>query len=327
MPIYFPATYSTLSSSALASWLEAQYFFADVRCRLLVMGVGDTYLAETATGRYILRVYRPSHRSREQIIAEIELLLAAKEAGVSVSYPIADRNGQHLHPFSAVEGERHAVVFSYAPGNPVSILNETQLRILGWEIARFHNVSSTVRLNGSRWTFDPETTLLRPLERVKPYFEDLPEEYDWWQQAAAKTITHLAQADGSRFSAGFCQFDFLPKNFHFDGDALTLFDFDFFGYGWLVNDLMTVRVHLDLDVHFGRLTREAAGQAFDSLLAAYREIRPLSDDEVAAVPWLSLGFWCFYMGFHSTHDVFHPLVQASQLKARTALIRKLLPHL
>jgi Ser/Thr protein kinase RdoA (MazF antagonist) len=260
-------------------------------------------------------------------MAEIELLLAAKEAGVSVSYPIADRTGTVLQSFAAVEGERHAVLFSYAPGHAASILDEAQLRMLGREMARFHNVSAAVRLSDRRWTFDPESTLLKPLQKVTPYFDGLPEEYAWWQQAVAKTTQHLAQIDASGFSTGYCHFDLLPKNFHFDGDVLTLFDFDFFGYGWLVNDLMTFRVQLDLDAHFGRLTHEAACQAFNHLLTAYREIRPLSDEEVATIPWLSLGFWYFYMGFHTTHDVFLPLVQPSQLKARTALIRKLLPHL
>jgi Ser/Thr protein kinase RdoA (MazF antagonist) len=83
----------------------------------------------------------------------------------------------------------------------------------------------------------------------------------------------------------------------------------------------------DLDVHFGRLTREAARQAFNTFLTAYREIRPLSDAETAAIPWLTLGWWCFYMDFHSTHDQFYPLVQRSQLKARTAIIRLLIEPL
>lgn len=323
MSFLFPATYSTLSPAALATYIGQQYGFAEVRCQFLVRGVGDTYEIQTATDKFILRIYRPSHRTRSQIVAEIELLLAAKEAGVAVSYPVADRDGQYLHGFPAAEGERHAVLFSYAPGHSVAILGETQLKSLGHQLARFHGVSSIIQLSDKRWAFDLETTLTRPLALIKPYFAELPDEYAWWQQAAEKTITRLTQTDTAGFSAGFCHYDLLPKNFHFNGDTLTLFDFDFFGHGWLINDLMTFRTHLDLDVHFGRLTREAAGQAFDTFLSAYREIRPLSGAEAAAIPWLSLGWWCFYMGFHSTHDQFYPLVQRSQLKARTALIRQL----
>ena len=265
----------------------------------------------------------PSHRSRPQSVAETELLLAAKKAGVPVSFPLADREGKYLHHFPAAEGERHGVLFSYAPGHSVAILNDAQLQSLGHQLARFHEVSSTIQLSDKRWSFDLGTTLTKPLHLIKPYFAELPEEYDWWQHATEKTITHLSQTGTSSFATGFCHFDLLPKNFHFDGNTLTLFDFDFFGHGWLINDLMTFRVHLDLDVHFRRLTREAADQAFNTFLTAYRDIRPLSEAEAAAIPWLSLGWWCFYMGFHATHDQFCPLVQPSQLKARTAVIRQL----
>jgi Ser/Thr protein kinase RdoA (MazF antagonist) len=321
----FPTTYSTLSPEALATYVGQRYGVGETRCRFLVRGVGDTYEVEATGTRFILRIYRPTHRSYSQITAEVELLLAANEAGVSVSYPIADTTGQYIQSFDAAEGERHAVLFSYAPGQPVAILNEAQLQNFGREMARFHNISSTIQLSDKRWSFDPETTLIKPLEAVKPYFAELPEEYAWWQQAAGITITRLAQFDPKNFSNGYCHFDFLPKNFHFDGDDPTFFDFDFLGYGWLVNDLMTFYVHLSLDAHFGRLTREAAAQAFDIFLTAYRKYRPLSDAEEEAIPWLIPGWWGFYMGFHASHDQFYPLVQPSQLKARTALIRKLSP--
>ncbi|HEY4109134.1 phosphotransferase enzyme family protein [Puia sp.] len=325
MTSIFPCSYSTLSPAALAIYIGERYSFDNARCRFLVRGVGDTYQLDTPAARFILRVYRPSHRSYAQITAEVELLLVAKNAGVSLSYPIADSKGQFIQKFNGAEGERHAVLFSFARGNPVAILNKAQLQNLGRQLARFHNVSSTVQLSDNRWTFDPAATLTKPLETMRPYFADLPEEYAWWRQAAEKTIAHLTQTDTTAFSTGFCHFDLLPKNFHFEGDELTLFDFDFFGYGWLINDLMTFRVHLDLDVHFGRLTREAADQSYDSFLTAYREVRTLPDAEAALVPWLALGWWCFYMDFHSTHDQFYPLVQPSQLKMRTALIRRLTP--
>jgi len=126
------------------------------------------------------------------------------------------------------------------------------------------------------------------------------------------------------FSMGYCQFDFLPKNFHFEGDSITLFDFDFLGYGWLVNDVMTFWQHLCLDVHFGKMTQDAADEAYDIFLRAYREIRPLSEQELAAVPYLSLGFWLFYSGFHTTHDLFHPYVQPQHLKPRFGMVRQLM---
>lgn len=319
----FPILYSTLDPAALGGFIARQYRLTDVQCRFLVRGVGDTYLINASTDSYVFRVYRSSHRSLSQISAEVELLLAAKRAGVSVSYPIPDAKGEYIQVFEAAEGPRHGVLFSYAPGSIVPVLNDEQLLNLGYEVARFHDVSSIIQPGEGRWNYDLETTLIQPLETMEPYFAGLPEEFGWWKNTTERIIRRLAQADTTGFSSGYCHFDLLPQNFHFEGDKPTLFDFDFAGYGWLIYDLAIFRVHLDLDVHFGRQTTEAADRAFELFLAAYAEIRPLSEAERDCIPWCTLSFWCFYMGFHRTHDQFYPLVQPGQLKARTALIRKL----
>jgi Ser/Thr protein kinase RdoA (MazF antagonist) len=96
------------------------------------------------------------------------------------------------------------------------------------------------------------------------------------------------------------------------------------GYGWLVNDVMTFWQQLCLDVHFGRMTQDAATNSYAVLIDAYRELRPLSDQELAAVPYLSLGWWMFYSGFHTTHDQFYTFIEPSHLKLRFGLIRQLI---
>lgn len=323
-PPIFPASYSTLSPIALASLIEAKYSMQAVQCRFITRGVGDTYEVEWPAARYILRVYRSTHRNLPQVQAEMDLLLALKQAEVSVSYPIADASGNLIQVLQAAEGERYAVLFSYAPGQVVAQLNNAQLRSLGSQMARFHNVSSVIQLNSSRWQFNLQTTLAEPLQMLEPAFTTLPEAYAWWQQAAQRVKAQLATLNTAAFSTGYCHFDFLPKNFHFEGDAVTLFDFDFFGHGWLVNDIMTFWTHLALDVHFNRMTQGAADAAYAVFLQAYREHRPLLQDELAAVPYLGLGFWLFYMGFHTTHDMFYPLVQPASLQVRTAFIKQIM---
>ncbi|MBL7756004.1 MAG: hypothetical protein JNL59_01375, partial [Chitinophagaceae bacterium] len=92
---------------------------------------------------------------------------------------------------------------------------------------------------------------------------------------------------------------------------------------WLVNDIMTFWTHLCLDVHFGRITQAEADRSYQLLLTAYRQVRPLSEAELKAIPYLSLGWWCYYMGFHMTHDQFTALTQPAQLSMRTGVIRRL----
>ncbi|WP_181304169.1 phosphotransferase enzyme family protein [Rufibacter sp. XAAS-G3-1] len=325
MPHLFATSYSTLSAPALASFVTETYALGSAHCQFLARGVGDTYLITAPDERFILRVYRSSHRDLSQIEAETELLTALKAADVSVSYPVADRSGKFIQALPAAEGTRHAVLFTYAPGRSVAVFNKKQLQLLGHQMAKFHHVSSTIKLRNQRWNINLETTLFQPLEAVKGAFSENQEEYAWLQEATQKVQAHLAKLHTSSFSTGYCHFDFFPNNFHFEGDGkLTLFDFDFFGHGWLVNDLMTFWQHLCLDVHFGKMPQETADAAFAVLVEAYREFRPVSEEELAAIPYLGLGFWLFYLGFYTTHDQFYPLLQNPHLKMRMTFIRQIL---
>ena len=204
------------------------------------------------------------------------------------------------------------------------MLNEGQLRNLGYQMGRFHNISAGLDLGDGRWEFNFETTLFRPLAELKLYFMEDPAGYAWIEQAVDLVVKKLAQLNASEFSTGYCHFDFLPKNFHFDGDSVTFFDFDFMGRGWLVNDIMTFWQHLTLEVHFGRMTRDGAGLDYAIFLEAYRAVRPVSEQELEAVPYLALGFWLFYMHFHTTHDQFYPFIQPAHLKLRVGLIQQLM---
>lgn len=319
----FPTIYSTLDPQALAALVTVHYGLPATTGQLLVRGVGDTYLIEAADQRFILRVYRSSHRSLSQISAEIEMLNALKKATVPVSYPVADQQGNYIQQLEAAEGLRPAVLFTYALGTTVNKLNDAQLQNLGRAMAAFHNVSASVKLKEERWEYNLTTIFDEPLQRLQPAFTSIPTEYDWWLKAADQAKSALAQLPLPDFATGYCQYDFLPKNFHFEGDVITLFDFDFLGHGWLVNDVMTFWTHLCLDVHFGRMTQAEADRSYQLLLTAYRQVRPLSEAELRAIPYLSLGWWCYYMGFHMTHDQFTALTQPAQLSMRTGVIRRL----
>jgi Ser/Thr protein kinase RdoA (MazF antagonist) len=321
----FPVSYSTLSPDALALFISEQYDLPAASCRFLVRGVGDTYLVETDKSKFIFRVYRSSHRGHRAIEGETTLLKTLHEAGVAVSYPIADKNGSLVQSFAAAEGTRYGALFSFADGKVVSAPNDAQLRNLGYEVAKFHNVSSSINLEGVTRKFDLQTTLFDPLEKARSYFSNDLEGYEWLSDTALKIKAALSKMDTSSFSSGYCHFDFLPKNFHFDGDKITLFDFDFLGYGWLVNDLMTFWTHLQMDQQFNRIPKERAKESFRILIEAYREIRPVTDEELKAIPYLALGFWLFYMEFHSTHDQFYQLIaEPAMLKMRMAFVRQLI---
>jgi len=322
----FPASYSTLSSSALAAFIHQKYGWAAVECKMILRGVGDSYLITVWGGaeRYILRVYRPDQRNLAQITAETSLLLTLKQKDIPVSWPVKDLSGTIVQTVKAVEGRRHMVLFTYAPGTTVPKLNERQLHTLGFQMARFHEASRVIELPDQRWIFDTETTLFKPLKLLRDAFGEDTEGYQRMQETAGTISRKLKALGADSLPFGCCHFDLLPKNFHFEGDSITFFDFDFFGFGLLANDIMVFRQHLLMEVNFGRMTRQEADRAYALFLAGYQEVRPLSSRELEVVPYLGVGWWLFYAGFHTTHDQFYPLVQPAHFKLRVNLMRKLM---
>jgi Ser/Thr protein kinase RdoA (MazF antagonist) len=322
----FPTQYSTLSSAALGKYVEKQYGYNGLKCHLLLHNVSDTYLLEGPADNYILKIYRDAHRSLEQIQGEVQLLNAFKKQGASVSSPIADEEGKYVQSFTAAEGIRNGVLFTYAAGQPVMNPNEEQIRITGREMATLHNIAATVQLDYKRGEYNYETMFIQPLQTIRPAFQHLPEEYDTLTRLATMAMEKLNSFDTSQFSYGYCQYDFLPKNFHFDElNQLTFFDFDFAGKGWLANDLMVYWAHYALNTFYGRGTREGNDAAFAIFLDAYRSVRPFSEEEAAAIPYLQIGWWIFFLGFQYENfdDWSNIFFSERYLKDRTALVAKL----
>ncbi|HEY1013832.1 MAG TPA: phosphotransferase, partial [Herpetosiphonaceae bacterium] len=105
----------------------------------------------------------------------------------------------------------------------------------------------------------------------------------------------LAALAGAGASYGVVHGDVWWKNAHAAGDLLTLFDFDYCGYGWRIGDLAALGAN-------GRLHgRPVADEMVAALLAGYGEQRRLGAAELAALPALegaimlwALGVWVFY---------------------------------
>ncbi|MFA6275327.1 MAG: phosphotransferase [Pedobacter sp.] len=321
----FPAQYSTLSSKALAEFLTIKYDLKNVTCRLLIHNVSDTYLLETETINYVFKVYRDNHRKLAEIKGEVELLNLLFEGKASVAHPIKDAEGKYIQSFNAAEGVRQGVMFSYALGTVVSDMNEEQLATVGKEMAKIHNISSIIELRSSRKEYSIDTMLLNPLAIFKPAFEDLKDEYIFLTQAVNQVAEKISELNLSRFSYGYCQYDFLPKNFHFDETGhLTFFDFDFAGKGHLINDIASFYIHYFLEVYYGKMTQEKADKAFAVFVTNYRKVRSLSDEELAAIPYFGFAFWIFYLGFQYENfdDWSNIFFGPKYLKDRTTLIKK-----
>ncbi|MGO4878901.1 phosphotransferase enzyme family protein [Pedobacter psychrotolerans] len=322
----FPAQYSTLSSAALqAHLIDAYQLPADTTCRLLIRNVSDTYLLENSESQYIFKIYRDAHRKLDEISGEVSLLNALKADGHSVSYPITDRHNRQIQQFNAIEGLRNGILFTFAPGKVIYDLNETQLHTLGTDIAKLHVSTSAITLSHPRPVFNFQTTLLDPLNSLQPHLKEMPEDFEYLKDIAQRVIQKFKSFDSASFSTGYCHYDLFPKNFHFDEKGkITLFDFDFAGHGYLVNDLMSFLNHYFFHQLNNAITKEQAAKDFNIFLDAYQQVRKLSPDEIDAIPYLGICFHLFFLKFFYDHfdDWSNPFLTPKFTRSRIELIRK-----
>lgn len=324
MPI-FPTQYSLLAAYAIGQHIEQFYDLKQLTCRLLIHNVSDTYLIEGLTGKYIFKIYRDAHRSLTEIQAEAELLIRLADAGAQVSYPIADIHGGYIQYFNAAEGMRHGLLFSYARGEVVMTLNNQHLKLLGRAVAEVHNLTAGMELSGNSRVFDVEHMLLQPLARIKPAFVGLESEYRYLEAQVNSVAAKMVALDTKGWGYGYCHYDLLPKNFHFEGvERITLFDFDFAGKGFFVNDLASFYVHYFMDVYLKRTTQEQADIDFAEFVESYRNLRNVSDAELQAIPYFGFAFWVFYLGFQydNFEDWSNSFFGPRFLKDRVGLIRQ-----
>ena len=297
----FPTQYSLLSAEGLNSYLAAKYGLENASCRLLIHNVSDTYLIESKDNdsKYIFKVFRNAHRTPEEINGEIELLNILNDKGAKVSIPLKDTEGHYIQVFKVAEGVKRGVMFSFAQGKIANPLTEEQIAIVGREIAVIHNITASLELNYNRKSYDVDILLTNPVNVLKPAFKDLPEEYQFLKEVSERVANKIRQFDLSRFSYGYCHYDFLPKNFHFtENNEITFFDFDFAGKGLLANDIASFYVFFFIEVFATkRFTQEEADRLFAVFIKAYREVRPFSEDELKSIPYLGFAFWVFYLGF------------------------------
>jgi Ser/Thr protein kinase RdoA (MazF antagonist) len=113
------------------------YGLDDVSCQLIKSGMLDTYAISAATGPAILRIYPAQRRTELEILAELDVLIYLHAAGIAVSVPIPQRNGERLLVIQVPEGTRYMVLFTYAPGQPLSQqLTPPNARVFGHMLAQ-----------------------------------------------------------------------------------------------------------------------------------------------------------------------------------------------
>lgn len=292
----FPVITSTLSAKELGEFTKEKYGLSeDCTCQLFRTGINHTYFITADTTKYALRVYSHNWRSESDIVEEINLLNLLKESGIGVSYPIADKNDNFIQTINAPEGIRYAVLFSFAEGGKIRVMDSETCFSIGLLMAKFHNI--TLNKTTSRTNYDNETLLALPYKYATAYFSEALPEMKFIKQQSEELSTFFEKAAQQNIPKGIVHMDIWYDNMNVtDKNEVTLFDFDFCGNGWLIFDVAYFCKQL-FHIEANKDEYELKAQSF---LNGYQSIRQLSTDELQLIPKAGAAVWIYYLGVQSS---------------------------
>ena len=288
-------SYSTLSPSAVVAHISREYKLDKITsCEFLARGLNDTFRVQASDRSYALRVYRAGWRSQSEIHYELDILLHLDRKGIAVSKAIAGKDGSFLYTVEQPEGLRYAVLFTYAEGEQSGALTETQARLFGTATAELHAASDGFLSHHARFGLDLDHLIDQPLSAALPFLAHRPDDQQYLTDLATR-IRHRIEAVQARLEFGFCHGDLHGVNAAFDGETVTMFDFDCCGLGWRAYDIAVYRWLLEL---------RSMASNWKPFLEAYQERRPLGEIDLSAVPLFVAARYIWLLGLHTSNASF-----------------------
>ena len=277
-----------VSEEQLSAKIKDKYEFLKADCKLISNYRNILYDVRYYSARYVFKIYEKDNRPLEALEGEVELLNTLYKRGASISHPINDLNGNYIQQFETNGEVSYGVLFPFATGKPCAKMTNKQLIMLGRELAIFHNITSSIKLQAKLKEYTLSSLMINPIKMLKPAFLDLEDDYKYLQDLNFIVIRKLAQLNLSRFDFGYVHGDLNPANIHFHGDdELTFFDFDRAGSGFLIQDIIGIYIHFFNLMRSGTATAEEASTSYALFFDSYNEIRALTPNEINALPFMA----------------------------------------
>lgn len=286
---------------------EAADRFGVTRTDLTLLGSFENYVYsfERRGEPAVLRLTHDSHRSAEQVAAELDWVTYLHERGARVAGVRPSERGGPLERIAVADGEFIVTSFHRAPGGPVSRENLAAT----WHDSLFREWGRT-------------TGLLHTLTREYRPAPGRPRRITWHEDdlLMGHHLPRTAAELGRRFtrlieearslphddaSYGLIHTDLHPGNFFVHEGRLTVFDFDDSAYHHFASDI-AIALYYALWMPRSAETREEFARRFLALyLEGYREENPELDERtLEQLPlFLALRDLTLYAVLHKKWDM------------------------
>ncbi|MGB8002608.1 MAG: phosphotransferase, partial [Anaerobacillus sp.] len=199
------------------------------------LGDFENYVYEVKQGEefWILRLTHSSHRTFEEIEAEIDWVNELHRGGVNVSRAYSSSNDKMVETVVVENGRFFACLFKKAPGFGVKTDDPSfgpQLyEAWGREVGKMHRISMQDHPRGRRHRWD-ESDLLRFAYLTNNEDSSLIKDGE-------KLVEEIKSFHETGETFGLIHSDVHHGNFYYDGKEIHLFDFDDSMYHYYVSDI------------------------------------------------------------------------------------------
>lgn len=277
---------STIAGDEILRVVSDRYGYSqdNALCLLEYRGINDVYKYTNGSISSFLKIYARQDVDKEAVEAEVEIIDYLRQSGLLVAYPISTTSEQFILPFDTPEGVRYGVLFSEAEGAPCNndALDEKEIFAIGRLLSTMHAMLDTMPTSPKRWRLDESLFLDHSLGILEEFSRfnkqvDIPFLKDVTNELKAQI-----RAKGMDWKWGICHGDIYTGNIHCnERGELTIFDFDFCGYGWRAYDVASF-----LGIFGGGIRADVIDKRkrrLDSFLRGYEYASSLSASEVDAV--------------------------------------------
>ena len=270
------AVYTEVADEELDAFIKSYDVGALTSCKGIAEGVENSnYLVQTEAGRYILTLYekRVAPKDLPYFLALMEHLAAR---GIRCPLPVHDREGRTLRKLAG----RPAALINFLDGVSVRRASIEQCASLGKALARLHVAGESFRqtransLSLSNW--GPLANAIG--ERADTVIRGLAAEI-------GKELAYLDKAWPRDLPQGVIHADLFPDNVFFLGQEVSgLIDFYF-----ACNDMLAYDIAICLNAWCFESDASFNITKARAFLQAYEGVRPLTTNELAALPTLARG--------------------------------------
>ena len=272
------SVFTTVTPEQLSAWLRNYSIGVPTGLQGILSGIENTnYFVTTTHGRFVLTLFEKL--TRKELPFYLNLMAHLSSHGLPCPKPIANLQNELLGELNG----KPAAIVTCLEGHPVTDPTPVHCALVGEVLAEMHLAGRTYpghldNLRGAGW-----------------WSACAPEIYPFLKPEAAallKSEIHF-QAEQSRegLPRGVVHADLFRDNVLFDGERVGgVIDFYFACVDCFVYDVaITVNDWcVDADARLDHVRAEA-------LLKAYMSVRPFTDQEHAAWPWMlragALRFW------------------------------------